>query len=65
MVVYGEDGRILTEVDVVTPEAIIEFKSGPSSAQDVIEQVQERLEPNVTRPVVTFINDSGKGGIGR
>ena len=58
----GEGGQILGEIDVVTENALIQFKNGPSSAQKVIDQVTLRTEPFVSRPVITFINDAGRAG---
>ena len=58
----GEGGRVLGEIDVVTENALIQFKNGPSSAHAVIDQVALRTEPFVSRPVVTFINDTGRAG---
>ena len=60
--IAGPDGNPLGEVDVVTENALIQYKNGPSSASDIIEQVQEKTEPYVDRPVVAFINDEGKAG---
>jgi len=60
--IIGEGGRILGEIDVVTPNALIQFKNGASSAAAVIEQVVDKTEPFVTRTVVAFINDTGKAG---
>ena len=54
-------GRYLGEVDIVTKNAIIEYKHGSSSAYAVIKQVRN-VEPNVSRPVVVFINDTAKAG---
>jgi RHS repeat-associated protein len=56
------EGRIVGEIDVVTEHALIQFKNGPSSAYAVIEQVTMHTEPYVSRPVVTFINDTGRAG---
>ena len=47
---------------MVTDNALIQYKNGPSSASDIIEQVQANTEPYVDRPVVAFINDDGKAG---
>jgi RHS repeat-associated protein len=58
----GEGGRVLGEIDVVTQNALIQFKNGPSSARAVIDQVTLRTEPFVSRPVITFINDAGRAG---
>jgi hypothetical protein len=60
--IVGEGGRILGEVDVVTEQALIQFKNGPSSARAVIDQVTTRTEPFVNRPVIAFINDTGRAG---
>ncbi len=60
--IAGEDGRIHGEIDIVTDNALIQFKNGASSANAVIEQVTEKTEPFVTRPVIAFINDTGKAG---
>lgn len=59
----GEGGRVLGEVDVVVENALIQFKNGSSSARAVIEQAMLRTEPFVSRPVITFINDSGRAGV--
>lgn len=58
----GEGGQVLGEVDVVTDNALIQFKNGSSSARAVIDQVTLRTEPFVNRPVITFINDAGRAG---
>ena len=54
MKVVGEGGRVLTDADLVIPNAIIEYKSGPGRASDIVRQVQQRIEPNETRPVVVY-----------
>lgn len=56
------DGNEHGEVDVVTQEALIQFKNGVSSAHAAIDQVQLRTEPFVDRPVVVFINNRGPAG---
>ena len=56
------NGTVLGEVDVVTENALLQYKDGPSSARDVIEQVTRKTLPFVDRPVITFINSTGKAG---
>ena len=46
----------------MTDKFVIQFKNGPSGARKVITQVQKTTEPFVSRPVVAFINDTGKPG---
>ena len=53
-------GGALGEIDVVTENALIQFKSGGNSARDVIEQVTLKTEPYVNRPVVAFIAGTGR-----
>jgi hypothetical protein len=60
VVMYGEAGRDLGEIDVITDNALIQYKNGVASAQDVLAQVLDRSEPFVSRPVITFINGTGR-----
>jgi hypothetical protein len=60
--ILGEGGQVLGEVDVVTQNALIQYKDGASSAFEVIEQVTVKTEPYVHRPVVTFVNSTGRAG---
>ena len=60
---YGPDKRILGEIDIVTPKGIIQYKSGVSSAHDVIEQVKMRTEPFVGGTTIyAFIDNTTRAG---
>jgi RHS repeat-associated protein len=54
--IIGSNGNTLGEIDVVTENALIQYKDGYSSAFDIIEQVRENTEPFVSRTVVAFVN---------
>ena len=60
--IYGPGGKILGEIDVVTENALIQYKNGASSANAVLTQVLDRTLPYVNKPVVTFINDVSRAG---
>lgn len=63
--IMGPEGaETLGEIDVITDKALIQYKNGSSSAAEVIEQVRVKTEPFVSndKPVVVFINDTGKAG---
>ncbi|KYF79686.1 hypothetical protein BE18_35155 [Sorangium cellulosum] len=60
--IMGASGEILGEVDVITDKVLIQYKNGASSPNAIIKQVLEKTEPYVTRPVVVFVNDTGKSG---
>jgi len=59
--ILDTNGNALGEVDVVTPNAVLQVKT-ISSAHSVIRQVKNRTEPFVNRPVVTFIRNTEKAG---
>jgi len=48
------------ESDAIWDLHPIQYKNGSSSAYEVINQVMQRTEPYVTRPVVAFINGAGR-----
>lgn len=57
--VYEANGTV-TEVDVVTDNALIQYKSGTASARDLIDQVRN-TESYVSRVVVAFVEGSHRG----
>jgi RHS repeat-associated protein len=60
--ILGTNGNVLGEIDVVTKNALIQYKSNVSSARDVLTQVQEKTLPFVNRTVVTFIDSTTRAG---
>lgn len=60
--IYGAGGKIVGEIDVVTKNALIQYKNGVSSANAVLTQVLDRTLPHVDRTVITFINDATRAG---
>jgi RHS repeat-associated protein len=58
--VLGAGARKLAEIDVVTPNALIEYKSGSARAPKVIRQ-NRKAELCTLLPVIVFIDDVGSG----
>jgi hypothetical protein len=59
---YGENGSPIGEVDIVTDNALIQYKDGSASAHEIIRQVRDRTEPYVNRPVIAFVNNTTRAG---
>jgi len=55
-------GKILAEIDVITKNAVVQYKDGPRSAFAIITQVR-KIERFVDRPIVVFIKDTSKAGM--
>ncbi|MBL7703903.1 MAG: RHS repeat-associated core domain-containing protein [Taibaiella sp.] len=53
-------GEIAGEIDVLTPNAAIQYKDGVSGAKKIIQQVTENTEPFLNMPVVTFVKGSAE-----
>jgi hypothetical protein len=67
--VLGKNERIMPnsglqnavgEIDVITENAVIQYKNGTPSAGSIITQQIERTIPYVNKPVITFINGKVK-----
>jgi hypothetical protein len=63
MVVYGPNGKDAGEFDIITNNAIIQYKDGSTSAFQVIRQVRDRSEPFTDRPIFVFVKDTDKAGL--
>ena len=48
-------GRIVGEIDVLTPNAALQYKHRSSSPKEVIAQITERTEPFLETPVIGFV----------
>ncbi|WP_315814931.1 RHS repeat-associated core domain-containing protein [Paraflavitalea speifideaquila] len=54
-IVETATGKVVGEVDVLTTHAAIQYKNGGSSAAAITDQIQNKTEPYVTKPVIGFV----------